>query len=353
MAGGRRGPQWYGCPTRGGRDGDHPVASVCRGTGDRAVRCGPYGSMGRTARRADPKWSYRRRGSRPRRWPRAGHRVLPGRASAARRRRHRARGRGIPRVGGLFLAWVAFATPVVTGLTPDAVRPTLVQHGDRRRDLGDRPRRAAVLRDRRRAAARPGRPGPHGQARRARRQPGRPRRSATTTSRLRTSGCPTAASSATSCRAVRVRGHQRAAAAARDAPHRQSAGRSAGADGRWSPYENPLERTGARRRARPALVRRRRARLRREGLRRRRDDRPDGRRGRPPARSSTPDQIPAWLASLPPSRALTADRRADVIEQVRGAHLGRRGQRARGATIGGGRGARTRTWNQRDISPPL
>lgn len=31
----------------------------------------------------------------------------------------------------------------------------------------------------------------------------------------------------------------------------------------------------------------------------------------------TPEQIPAWLASLPPSRAMTADRRAELIEQVR------------------------------------
>jgi len=32
----------------------------------------------------------------------------------------------------------------------------------------------------------------------------------------------------------------------------------------------------------------------------------------------TPEQIPAWLASLPPARALTVDRRIDVLESVRG-----------------------------------
>ena len=29
------------------------------------------------------------------------------------------------------------------------------------------------------------------------------------------------------------------------------------------------------------------------------------------------EQIPAWLASLPPARALTPDRRADLIEEIR------------------------------------
>jgi hypothetical protein len=31
----------------------------------------------------------------------------------------------------------------------------------------------------------------------------------------------------------------------------------------------------------------------------------------------TTEQIPAWLASLPPARALTPDRRAELIEEIR------------------------------------
>jgi hypothetical protein len=31
----------------------------------------------------------------------------------------------------------------------------------------------------------------------------------------------------------------------------------------------------------------------------------------------TPEQVPAWLASLPPARSLSADRRAEIVEQVR------------------------------------
>lgn len=30
----------------------------------------------------------------------------------------------------------------------------------------------------------------------------------------------------------------------------------------------------------------------------------------------TPDLVPAWLASLPPARAMTTDRRADLVEQI-------------------------------------
>jgi hypothetical protein len=32
----------------------------------------------------------------------------------------------------------------------------------------------------------------------------------------------------------------------------------------------------------------------------------------------TPEQVSAWLASLPPARSLSADRRAEIVEQVRG-----------------------------------
>jgi hypothetical protein len=87
-------------------------------------------------------------------------------------------------------------------------------------------------------------------------------------------------------------------------------------DGRWVPYENPIERTG------------------RDGERVRRwfgsqerdyivkvyaaavtDDATVART--PACVVITPEQIPAWLASLPPARALTADRRIDVLESVR------------------------------------
>jgi hypothetical protein len=87
-------------------------------------------------------------------------------------------------------------------------------------------------------------------------------------------------------------------------------------DGRWIPYENPLERTA------------------RDGERVRRWF---GSQERDfvlkvysavittdpgIARSATcavigPDQIGAWLTSLPPARALTADRRLDVLDAVR------------------------------------
>jgi hypothetical protein len=87
-------------------------------------------------------------------------------------------------------------------------------------------------------------------------------------------------------------------------------------DGRWIPYENPIERTG------------------RDGERVRRwfdaQDRgfvvkvfsaavtADPAVARTPACAViSPEQIPAWLASLPPSRSLTLDRRNDVIDMVR------------------------------------
>jgi hypothetical protein len=87
-------------------------------------------------------------------------------------------------------------------------------------------------------------------------------------------------------------------------------------DGRWVPYENPIERTG------------------REGERvkswfgnQERDftikvysaavTTDPGVSRTPACAVITPEQIPAWLASLPPSRSLTLDRRNDVIDMVR------------------------------------
>jgi hypothetical protein len=87
-------------------------------------------------------------------------------------------------------------------------------------------------------------------------------------------------------------------------------------DGRWTPFENPLERT-----ARDA-----------ERLRHfiAADDRDFivkvyaavvvGKQEftRTAACAAIgPDQIPAWLASLPPQRSLNADRRDDVVERIR------------------------------------
>lgn len=88
-------------------------------------------------------------------------------------------------------------------------------------------------------------------------------------------------------------------------------------DGRWVPYQNPIERTG------------------RDGERVRRwfgsqeldflvkvyaaavTEDPTVART-PTCAVIGPEQIPAWLASLPPARALTADRRSDVVDIVRG-----------------------------------
>jgi hypothetical protein len=87
-------------------------------------------------------------------------------------------------------------------------------------------------------------------------------------------------------------------------------------DGRWAHFENPLERTA------------------RDGERVRRwiasTDRDfvvkvyaavvtaDPTVSRTPACAVvTADQIPAWLASLPPARALSLDRQAELIEQIR------------------------------------
>ena len=72
-----------------------------------------------------------------------------------------------------------------------------------------------------------------------------------------------------------------------------------------------------------------------------------------------PEQIPAWFEALPRQRSLTAGRRNHLLARVRGAVAPSRligGWPTTEAALGPGsvgRGARTRTWNQRDISPPL
>jgi hypothetical protein len=89
-----------------------------------------------------------------------------------------------------------------------------------------------------------------------------------------------------------------------------------GGNGRWRHFENPLERT-----ARDA------ERVRRWIAATERDflvkvyaavitDDPTVARTAACA-AVTAEQIPAWLSSLPPSRALTEDRRADLVEEIR------------------------------------
>ena len=232
-----------------------------------AVRSGRW--PGRLARR-DPMWPFRRARARPRGWRRAGHRVAPSRAAAARRGRLRARSSAASSlIGGLFLAWLAFATPVLTGLTPAAPAARSRPARDRRRRSGGSPssrrrrsRSSARCRIGRVARALTAKPTGAG------RDPGRPSRSATTTSppadvrlpdgrvdprpRARArSGWP----SSTSCRRPRTTRHTGGSWEIR------RAGRPLG------PLREPARADGARRRAGPALVRLGRARLRREGLR--------------------------------------------------------------------------------------
>ena len=88
-------------------------------------------------------------------------------------------------------------------------------------------------------------------------------------------------------------------------------------DGRWIPYENPIERTGRD----GERVRRWFAALERDYIVKVYSAAvtADVDVARTPACAViAPDQIPAWLASLPPSRALTVDRRMDVVNLVRG-----------------------------------
>lgn len=88
-------------------------------------------------------------------------------------------------------------------------------------------------------------------------------------------------------------------------------------DGRWVPYENPIERTGRDgervKRWFGALERDFTVRVYSAVVT------SDPTVARTPACAViAEEQIPAWLASLPPSRALTADRRNDLVDMVRG-----------------------------------
>ena len=218
-------------------------------------------------------------------------------------------------LGGLFLAWLAFATPVLTGLTQTSIRPTPVQLaigaavwgfalvapasfaivgairlGHVARTLFARPsvraltRAASSLGDEYLAASNVRLPdgrivrdlvlGPFGIAVLNELPPARVTRRTGVSWELRR------------------------------------------ADGRWVHYENPLERTtrDAERirgwigsierdfvvKVYSAVVT------------------PDTTLARTPGCAVvTAEQVPAWLASLPAARALTPDRRADVADQIR------------------------------------
>jgi hypothetical protein len=217
--------------------------------------------------------------------------------------------------GGLFLAWLALATPVVGTLTPAAVRPGLVQLA-----LGGavwgialvappsfaivgalrlgRVVRALTARPARRVVAQLA--GSLGDeyvvAQDARLPEGRVIRNLVVG--------PFGLAVLTELPSPKITRHQGIAWEIRRR------------DGRWIPYENPIERTGrdAERvrswfgaQERDFVVKVYSAAV-----------TTDPNVGRTPACAViAPDQIQGWLASLPPSRALTADRRLDVVEQVR------------------------------------
>ena len=218
-------------------------------------------------------------------------------------------------LGGLFLAWVAFATPVFTGLTPAAPRPGLAQLA-----VGGAiwaftlvaPPSFAIV-----GALRIGRV--------ARAVTARPPARALTHVAKALGDEYTAASDVRlpDGRIVRdlVLGPFGLAVINELPPPRAT--RHTGisweirrSDGRWVHFENPLERTA------------------RDGERVRRwiaaterdfvvkvyaavvTTDPTVTRT-PTCAVLTTEEIPAWLASLPPSRAITPDRRAELSEEIR------------------------------------
>ncbi len=218
-------------------------------------------------------------------------------------------------VGGLFLAWVAFATPVLTSLTPAVIRPTPAEVA-----LGGlvwgltlvAPPCFAIV-----GAFRIGRV--------ARAVTARPAPRAMTRVAESIGDEYTAAHNVRlpDGRMVRdlVLGPFGLAVISELPPVRMT--RHTGisweirrSDGRWHHFENPLERAT------------------RDGERVRRwiaDTERDfvvkvyaavvssdtGLARTPGCAVLTPEQIPAWLASLPPARSLTPDRQADLIEEIR------------------------------------
>ena len=185
----------------------------------------------------------------------------------------------------------------------------------------DRARRPSPL------AARPRRPA--GRRHRRRRRP-EPRRTARSRARHRS---------------VRGRGPPRAGAAHGDPPGRVRRGKRGRATG-WMPDRAPARPGGARRRSRPSLAR----------------PRPTSTSSSASTRRSSSPTAPVTRS---PACAVITARPAPGLDRVAAppaepdraspARPGRgrpdgRAPRTHGAV---GRGARTRTWNQRDISPPL
>jgi hypothetical protein len=218
--------------------------------------------------------------------------------------------------GGLFLAWLALATPVVGTLTPEAVRPSLVQMATGGAiwaiALVAPPSFAIVgtVRLARVVRAVTARPTPRAVAKLA-----------------ATLGDDYVAAQDVRLpdgRVLRnlVVGPFGIAVLTELPPpnatrHNGTSWEIRRRDGRWIPYENPIERTGRD----GERVRRWFAALERDYIVKVYSAAvtTDVDVARTPACAViAPDQIPAWLASLPPSRALTVDRRMDVVNLVRG-----------------------------------
>jgi hypothetical protein len=222
---------------------------------------------------------------------------------------------GLLVAGGLFLAWVAFATPVLTGLSPVSQRP-----GPAQLALGGAiwgftlvaPPSFAII-----GALRIGRV--------ARAVTARPPARAVSRVAASLGDEYTAASNVRlpDSRVVRdlVLGpYGLAVINELPPPH---ATRHTGvsweirrSDGRWAHYENPLERT-----ARDAeRVRRWTAAIERDYVVKvyAAVVTSDPSVSRTPSCAViTAEQIPAWLASLPAARALTAERMGELVEQIR------------------------------------
>ena len=218
-------------------------------------------------------------------------------------------------VGGLFLAWVAFATPVLTGLTPNVARPSPMQLA-----MGGAiwaltlvaPPAFAIV-----GVLRIGR------VVRALTGKVRPRAMSRVAASVGDEYVAAADVLLPDGRIVRdvVLGPF-GIAVVNELPHPRATRHAGytweirGPDGRWLPMENPMEKA-----ARDA------ERVRRWFSSVERDyviktfaavvsiDPTVART--PTCAVVTPDQIPAWLASLPPSRALTADRRDELVEELR------------------------------------
>ncbi len=216
--------------------------------------------------------------------------------------------------GGLFLAWLAFATPVVGTLTPTAIRPSLPQMA-----MGGlvwglalvAPPAFALVgawrlsRVFRALTARP-----------------RPRLLSRVAGALGDEYVAASDLRLPDGRIIHelVLGPFGAAILnelppARFLRHTGSSWEARDPQGRWLPYENPMERavrdaervkrwfSGTERdyvlKAYAAVVT------------------SDPRVARTPSCAVvTVDQVPAWLASLPPSRAITVDRKAEIAEQL-------------------------------------